>query len=274
MDTSLISVVIACHNQGMFVARTIESALRQVHSPLEIVVVNDGSTDETAQVLARFPQIRVLDCTNRNVSLARNAGWRESRGDFVLFLDADDELEAHALSHLFGKLQKNRDCDLAFGRLKLIDCDGAAMSRDSCIPRRPPADNRDFYREMLRDNFIWPPGCVLFRRAVFEKTGGFSGKFRTREDYEFFLRVLQKHRAVFLDETVVNYRRHAANKTSRFPEPTRVLLRIHCAQWRHVAPNPRLRALWFSKFRALLKHGVKKTLRNLERRFSRMKPDH
>ena len=87
----LVSVVIACYNQGRFLGEAIESALRQTYAPIEVIVADDGSTDRTAEVAAAYP-VRCLRQRNQGAPAARNHGFRESHGRFVLFLDADDRL--------------------------------------------------------------------------------------------------------------------------------------------------------------------------------------
>ena len=97
----LVSVVIPCYNQAHFLPEAIKSALAQTHQPVEVVVVDDGSPDNVVDVVASYPGVRCVRQENRGRSQARNAGFRASRGKYVIFLDADDRLTPNAIeSHL------------------------------------------------------------------------------------------------------------------------------------------------------------------------------
>ena len=91
-ERPLVSVVIPCFNQARFLGAAIASALAQTHTPVEVVVVDDGSTDDTAAVTARFPGVRYVRQENAGLSAARNTGLGKSRGAYLAFLDADDVL--------------------------------------------------------------------------------------------------------------------------------------------------------------------------------------
>src|SRR6266849_1371894 len=88
----LVSVVVVCYNQAKYLGEAIESALAQRYQPVEILVVDDGSTDATAKVAATFPRVHYVHQSNRGLAAARNTGLRHSTGEYVVFLDADDKL--------------------------------------------------------------------------------------------------------------------------------------------------------------------------------------
>ena len=102
LKTPLVSVVIPCYNQAHFLGEAIESVFKQTYKHFEIVVVDDGSTDNTSEVARRYSGIRCIEQVNQGLSAARNTGIRESKGEYLVFLDADDRLypialEAHGL---------------------------------------------------------------------------------------------------------------------------------------------------------------------------------
>lgn len=163
----LVSVVIPCYRQAHFLPEAIESVLRQSYPRREIIVVDDGSPDETAEVAARYPGVRCVRQPNRGLAAARNRGLAEARGEFVVFLDADDRLLPDALQVGVEAFAAHPECAFVYGRLQPIGPDG------SPLPLRPQRTvERDHCAELLREDFIWSPGAVLYRRAVVEAAGG------------------------------------------------------------------------------------------------------
>lgn len=111
----LVSVIIPCYNQAHFMGDAIESVLAQTWPQREIIVVDDGSRDDPAAVVARYAGVRLLRQSNQGVSAARNHSLRESRGEFLVFLDADDRLTPQALETHLQHLQARPDCALPQG---------------------------------------------------------------------------------------------------------------------------------------------------------------
>src|SRR5215211_9350661 len=101
-EAGLVSVVIPCYNQAHFLGEAIESVLSQSYRNFEILVVDDGSTDNTSEVASRYERVRIVRQENRGLSGARNRGLREAKGEYVVFLDADDRLLPGALEASLG----------------------------------------------------------------------------------------------------------------------------------------------------------------------------
>lgn len=178
-----VSVIIPCFNQGRFLGDAIESALAQSHAPREVIVVDDGSSDETADVAGGYP-VRYVRQRNQGRSTARNRGLRESSGDFVVFLDADDRLLADALRSGMECMAASPDSAFVYGRFYHIAEDGRFLKP----PPDPPADE-DLYLALLRYNHIGMLATVLFRRSVLEAVGGYHPGLTRAQDYELFLRI-------------------------------------------------------------------------------------
>src|SRR5215210_7479587 len=123
----LVSVIIPCYNQAHFLGEAIESVLAQNHPRFEILVVDDGSTDDTSEVAARYPEVRCLRQENRGLAAARNAGLRSSEGEYVVFLDADDRLLPNALEAGLVCFEDHRECALVAGHYRLIAADGSLL---------------------------------------------------------------------------------------------------------------------------------------------------
>ena len=126
-DVRLISVIVPCYNQAHFLTEAIASILSQTYSHYEIVVVDDGSTDNTAEVAGRFPGVRCVCQDNRGLAAARNTGILSSNGDYLVFLDADDRLLPHALKAGLDCLSAHPECAFVAGRCARIGGDGQSL---------------------------------------------------------------------------------------------------------------------------------------------------
>src|SRR5438093_12919445 len=162
-----VSVIIPCYNQAHFLHEAIESVLAQTYSTREIIVVNDGSTDSTAEVAGRYSAVRHIYQENAGPSAARNTGLKETSGEYLVFLDADDRLLPEALEIGVDCLRQHPECAFASGFCRLII--GSLLSS----PKQLHVV-RDHYLELLRGNYIWCPGSVIYRRTAFEVVKGFD----------------------------------------------------------------------------------------------------
>src|SRR4029450_4466979 len=126
-ESGLASVIIPCYNQAHFLHEAIESALAQTYSHREILVVDDGSTDDTAKVTAGYAMVRYIRQENSGVSAARNTGLKQSRSEYLVFLHADDRLLPEALEIGVNYLREHPDCAFAAGCCRLIVADGSLL---------------------------------------------------------------------------------------------------------------------------------------------------
>jgi hypothetical protein len=196
--------VIPCHNQAHYLAEAIASAREQSHHPAEVVVVDDGSTDATAAIAGRHPGVRCLRQANRGLPAARNAGLADGRGEYVVFLDADDRLLPGALQVGAATLDAHPEAAFAVGRHRRIAADGSPLPSPS-----PPRVERGHYASLLRRCWIQMPATVMYRRAVLEAVGGFDTTFRCAEDYDLYLRITRDHPIVDHGVEVAEYRQHS-----------------------------------------------------------------
>ena len=208
-DAELVSVVIPCYNQAHFLGEAIESVLGQSYSHFEIIVVDDGSTDNTFEIAARYPIVHYIRQDNQGPSEARNSGLRESKGSYLVFLDADDRLLSNALEMGVEHLKAHPECAFVSGRHTRIAADGQLL-----WVQPPPLIEADYYAELLRGNYIGMHATVMYRRLVFESVGGFDTSLRFCEDYELYLRIARDFPVCCHDKVVAEYRWHDTN-TSR-----------------------------------------------------------
>jgi glycosyltransferase involved in cell wall biosynthesis len=203
MDMTTVSVVIPCFNHARFVGEAIDSALAQTGGAVEVIVVDDGSTDDSAAIATRYSQARLLRQPNAGLSRARNAGLQVCNGEVVIFLDADDRLLPNAATSALRAFRRHPLAAMVFGRCELIDTDGRPL------PTNLPVVRANHYQELLQRNYIWMPAMAAFRRSALVAVGGFDPKVDASADYDMYLRVSRTALVGGHDDLVAQYRQHA-----------------------------------------------------------------
>jgi glycosyltransferase involved in cell wall biosynthesis len=206
----MVSAVIPCYNQAQFLAAAIESVLAQTYPRIELFVVDDGSSDHTAEVARQFAAVHYLRQENRGVSAARNAGLKASCGDYIVFLDADDRLLPDAISAHLQCFAAHPEAGFVVGDIDQIDEDGTYV--DS--PRWPLLYG-DCYEQLLKVNHVANTIAVMFKRSVFERAGAFDESHAAGEDYELLLRVARHFPTAHHRTLVAQYRRYHTSMSRR-----------------------------------------------------------
>jgi glycosyltransferase involved in cell wall biosynthesis len=201
----LVSIVIPCYNQGWFLRSALRSVQEGQYGATEIIVVNDGSDDDTGTV-ARQSGAHVIDQPNRGLSMARNAGLASARGEFIVFLDADDELLPDTLLKGVAVFSARPGLACVLRYCLLIDADGQPLAT-----RPPEVLHRDIYAELLYRNVTWSPGAAMFRRLDVARAGGFPTDVSPAADYALYLRFARERRLVYVPQPGVRYRQHGDN---------------------------------------------------------------
>jgi glycosyltransferase involved in cell wall biosynthesis len=206
MSDPLVSVVIPVRNGERFLAEAIASVLAQRYRPLELIVVDDGSSDQSAAIARAVPEVVCLSQAAQGVSVARNAGLACARGELIAFLDADDRWTPDKLSAQVGYLREHPDVQFVMSRMRYFVEPGCAI---------PPA----FRRELLDgDRVSWLLSAFVGRRALFDRCGGFKSDLSTAEDVDWFARV--KDRGVpfaVVEEVLLHARIHDRNTSLTAP---------------------------------------------------------
>ena len=233
---TVVSVVIPCFNHARFLADALASVRAQTWPQVEVIVVDDGSTDDPASVARAYPDVRLMRQRNRGLSAARNAGWQASRGEITIFLDADDVLHPGAAAAAVAQFAAHPEAMMTFGRLELMDAAGRT------IPASLPIVTERFYEELLRRNYIRTPAMAALRRRVMELVGGFDPSCSPSADYDLYLRVARRYPVVAHGALVARYRQHT-NNMSRNPRlMLPATLRVLARQRRFVARDGALGA--------------------------------
>lgn len=232
IEPDLVTVVITCHNHGGFLRAAVESVRGQASTVAEIIVVDDGSTDETPEVIAGLSGIRCIRQAHLGLSAARNTGWRASRGGFVSFLDADDRLLPRALQAGLACAAAQPSAAFVSGHYVVIDAEGLQTSYTY-----RPCVMSEHYRALLRSNYIGMHATVLYRRGTLERHRGFDPSLSAAEDYDLYLRVARLEPVVCHPEVVAEYRWHGANMSLDSALMLRTTLQVLGRQREHLRGN-------------------------------------
>jgi glycosyltransferase involved in cell wall biosynthesis len=203
-----VSVVIPCFNQAQYLAEAIESVLAQTLSPVEVVLVDDGSEDNSYEVAGRYEKVIRMRQQNKGVAAARNAGWKATAAEYLVFLDADDRLLPEALEIGVRALSPRLQVAFVSGWSRDIRGDGKVLEG-----LRQPLVAQDHYLRLLEDCFIWSGSSIVYRRSALEAVGGFDESLTAADDYDLYLRMARRFPVYCHDAVVTEYRRHATNTT-------------------------------------------------------------
>jgi GT2 family glycosyltransferase len=214
----LVSVVIPAYNAQQYVRAAVESALAQTYRPVEVIAIDDGSTDDTAPILAQYgDRIRRIHQANAGLSAARNAGIRAAAGEWVAFLDADDLWDARKLEVQMAAAEPG--VDLLHSDCRLVDADGnvrrANLRHEGHVGSPGLAD-------MLVRNHVLVLTAVV-RKEVLEAAGGFDERNRLgAEDWQLWLRLAaQGRRFRYVNQVLASYRVHGGNMSRDVARLTR-----------------------------------------------------
>lgn len=203
MKDIFFSIIIPLYNKEKSILDTVNSVLQQTYTNFELVIVNDGSTDKSADIITSFTdsRIKVIDKSNGGVSSARNLGLKNSIGKWVLFLDADDRLSIDALE-VFAQLI------LSYNKCKVVVsnywCENTNKTVAKSYGKRERVIKNTMKSLWLREYYS-RPGNTAIHKSVFEKTGGYDEQLSYNEDYEFSLRLLSYHSIVYTPKKLMCY---------------------------------------------------------------------
>jgi glycosyltransferase involved in cell wall biosynthesis len=229
-----VSVIIPCYKQAGFLTDAIESVLAQTYPHLEVIVVDDGSPDDTSDVASRYPRVRCIWQENQGLSAARNTGIRESKGEFLVFLDADDRLTPKALESGVQHLRQCPGAAFVAGKHRNISIDGSLLP----TMQRPDIGS-DHYVELLRANYIGCPATVMYRRTVFDDVLGFDTTVNPASDYDLYLRIARKFATSFHTDIVAEYRKHGDSMSNNHQLMSNHVTAVLRSQLKQVSGNRR-----------------------------------
>jgi glycosyltransferase involved in cell wall biosynthesis len=263
-QSTLVSVVIPCYGQAHYLPQAVESVMAQSYPHLEVVVVDDGSADNTEEVCRRYPGVRCVRQENRGLAGARNTGIRRSNGPYLVFLDADDRLLPRALETGLERLEAEPRCAASAGHHRIIGPDGKVLDEPS-----PPEVGEDVYATLLRRCFITAPASVLYRRSVFEQVEPFDSRIDAGADYDLYLRIASRFPICCHSTVVAEYRRHAGSMSQHPEVMGRAILAALGAQRRQAGERVETRKAFREGMRSFRRHYGRLLAQKAVRRLSR-----
>lgn len=203
------AIIIPAYNAAAFLAEAIDSALAQTHPAAQVIVVDDGSSDDTAAIAARYDDALVLlRQKNQGVSAARNHGAAHATAEWLLFLDADDRLRPNALEKLSARAQA-ADFGVVYGQTLHFGADAdswPAQGSPNCEGKPPAAAAANFWKSAIAT-----PGAAMIRAKLLREIGGFASQLSTAADRDLWIKAGTIAEFGFLNSPVIERRVHGAN---------------------------------------------------------------
>ena len=207
-----ISVIMPCYNAAEHIAASVSSVLGQTFANIQLVVVNDGSTDNSLHILKKIKdnRLEVINQPNSGVCVARNRGLSAAIGAYVAFLDADDTWRPDCLEKLYAALQNKPNVILAYCGWQNIGLPGG--QGEPFVP--PDYEGPDKVETLLRV-CLWPIHATLTKREAIEDAGGFDERFKTSEDYGLWLRIATFNKITRVAEVLAFYNHHDGTQATK-----------------------------------------------------------
>lgn len=208
-----VSIIIPTYNSAKYVTDAVDSVLDQSFSDLEVLVIDDGSTDDTESVMGRYTaSVRYIRQQNRGVAAARNRGITESRGRYVAFLDADDTWLPDKLERQIAALTTHPDHQFCYTAFTLVTSDFEPLATVRSNRHGPALEDL-----LLRGNVVGSICTVLCERSLFETSGGFDPDLSQCADWDMWVRLAALTEFLYLDRPTVTYRQHGSNMSRNAP---------------------------------------------------------
>lgn len=234
----LVSIIIPCYNSARFLRATLQSCLAQTWKNIEIVIVDDGSTDESLEVIKSFDtHVRWDSGPNRGACAARNRGLELAEGDYIQFLDADDLLSPNKIQTQLSELEGHSVRSVAYckwGMFREADVsDVIFKDRKEHVNYSCPLD---MLLSMWMNDWYLPSHSWIFHRSLVEESGGWREDLSQHDDWEFFTRLLLRaNSATFVREATAYYRKGHSSLSSAGPSDTHIRSQLQAAILREEA---------------------------------------
>ncbi|MBD2109852.1 glycosyltransferase family A protein [Nodosilinea sp. FACHB-13] len=259
-ETPLISVIIPAYNAEQFIARTLESVLAQTYRNIEVLVVDDGSQDDTAAIVHRYKQqddrVKLLHQSNAGVAAARNLAIQSARGEFIAPIDADDIWNSEAIAKLVVRFQQSRS-DVGVVYTWSLDIDGQERPTGGF---HAAAIAGNVYKTMICHNFLGNASSTLIRKSCLDQVGGYDSQLRAQqaqgcEDWDLYLRLAARYPFAVVPEFLVGYRKQTSSMSGDYGQMARSQqLMLETAQQNHPETPGFLYRLSRSSFYLYLAH--------------------
>lgn len=236
-ESGLVSIIIPNYNHAHYVAEAINSVLAQGYDRYEIIVVDDGSTDNSREVIGHFTdKVQYIHKKNAGLSAARNTGIRQAKGEFIGVLDADDMVEPDFMSTLVPILQANQDAEAVYCGYQFVD------ESNRSLPQREARliPEGQIFQALVDGNFLVPES-ILVRKRCYDSVGLFDESFRACEDVDMWLRITKQYKVLGVTNLLT---RHRVLPNSMSADPTRQTQNRLAMIQKHFGPKPSVDFEW------------------------------
>jgi glycosyltransferase involved in cell wall biosynthesis len=218
-SNSLVSIIITTYNHGNFIADAINSALFQSYKNIEILVIDDGSTDNTRDIVSKYKDVVYYYQKNQGLPAARNSGIEKAKGEFISFLDADDFLYPEGIEINLSYLISNENIAFVSGAYKNVDEEGKETQECSIH-----VEGNNFHNLLVK-NYIGNHNTVMYRKNIIEKYL-YDIKLKCVEDYDIYLRISKDYLVAHHNKFIAAYRRLSNSMSSNVPLMLTTIIKV------------------------------------------------
>ena len=207
-ENFLVTVYITNFNYGKFIKQAIESVLMQTEQSFELIIIDDGSTDNSKEIIEKYKDlknIRIVYQKNKGLNVTNNIALRAARGKYIVRLDADDYFSPNALELLLEKLESDSMLGMVFPDYFLVDTQGEVLERQK---------RHDFDNEVKLFDQAAHGACTMIRVQFLREIGGYDESFSCQDGYELWVKFTSKFKVSNINEPLFYYRKHGKNLTS------------------------------------------------------------
>ena len=230
-----ISVVMPAYNAEKTIVQSVNSVLKQSFSDFELLIINDGSTDRTVDLLNdsfQDPRIQAISYENGGLPMARNRGMENASGEFIAFLDSDDMWSSDKLEKQLNALQASDNAGAVYSWTLTMSHDGTQFH-----PGKSPTHKGNIYPDLLLSNFIASGSNIMIRKEVFQKIGGFDVTLKSSEDWDYYLRIAKEYLFAVVEEPQIFYRQSNNSMSSKIETMERYHFLVHEKAFRNAPPE-------------------------------------
>ena len=217
-EQTLVTVIVPVYNGEKYLRKNIDSVLAQTYKNWELVLVNDGSSDSSVEIIEEYlkkdSRIRLINQENAGQSSARNNGAKAAKGEYLAFLDQDDYYTPEHLESLVKILDEYPEVGMAYDEAEVIDKDGNREYNREAHPFRAANNPLNSIIDCIKDNILILPGTTMIRKNIFLEVGGFDTDLIGYEDDHLFVRIFRKSKIKGTPSAGLMYRLHGGNTSS------------------------------------------------------------
>lgn len=206
-NNALVSVYITNYNYGQFIKRAIESVLNQTFQDFELIIIDDGSIDNSRNIIeahSRHPKIKIIYQQNKGLNVTNNIALRSATGKYIIRLDADDYFHSEALETLSSRLEADDELGMIFGDYCIVDQNGVTLSEEK---------RHNFDLDVKLFDQPAHGACTMIRTSFLKHVGGYNESYNCQDGYELWVKFISRFKVTNINKVIFYYRKHGNNLT-------------------------------------------------------------